>query len=229
MKRVFLIAIAMSISLAFAVTVFSQETPATHSEKTIHTSRQSKLETNKPFKVRVKVKTIEEFAGTVVNVDVSEKMITVAKRGIALTFDISSPKLNGYQGINEVKVGDYVSITSTNKGIKIAKTSAESLRPQVKKEEVSKPIPRPAPKPKKVASIPKETLVPKKRSPVRVRERKISKDFKDVDNNQDGKISPIELSVITPDLTMKQFREYDKNGNGYLDESEYNAVVKGRR
>jgi hypothetical protein len=229
MKRVFLIAIAMSINLAFAVTVFSQETPDTPPEKTTHALKQSRLGTDNPLKVRVKVKTIEEFAGTVVNIDMSEKMITVAKRGIALTFDISNPKFNGYKDINEVKVGDYVSITSTDKSIKIAKTSAESFRPQVKKEEVSKPIPRPVPKPKKVASIPKETLVPKKRSPVRVRERKVSRDFRDVDNNQDGKISPIELSVIIPDLTMKQFREYDKNGNGYLDESEYNLAVKGRR
>jgi hypothetical protein len=222
MKSTFLIAIAMSINLAFAVTGFSQETSVIHSEKTMRTSGQSRLGTDKPLKVRVKVKTIEEFAGTVVNVDVSEKIIAVAKRGIALTFDISNPTFKGYKDINEVKVGDYVSITSTNKGIKIAKTSAESFRPQEKKEEVSKRIPRPAPKPKKVASIPKETLAPKKRSPVRVRERKVSRDFNDVDNNQDGKISPIELSIIIPDLTMKQFREYDRNGNGYLDESEYN-------
>jgi hypothetical protein len=229
MKRVFLIAIAISISLAFAVTVFSQETPDTPPEKATHTPKQSRLGTNKPLKVRVKVKTIEEFEGTVVNVDMNEKIIVVAKRGIALTFDISSPTFKGYKDINEVKVGDYVSITSTDKGIKIAKTSPESPRPQVKKEEVSKPIPRPAPKPKIVTSIPKETLAPKKRSPVRLRERKVSRDFKDVDNNHDGRVSPIELSVIIPDLTMKQFREYDKNGNGYLDESEYNAVVNGRR
>lgn len=229
MKSTFLIAIAMSISLAFAVTVFSQETPGTPPEKATHAPQQSRLGTNKPLKVRVKVKTIEEFEGTVVNINVSEKMIAVAKRGIALTFDISNPKIKGYDDINEVKVGDYVSITSTDKGIKIAKTSAESPRPQVKKEEVSKRIPRPVPKPKKVASIPKETLAPKKRSPVRIRERRVSRDFKDVDNNHDGRVSPIELSVIIPDLTMKQFREYDKNGNGYLDESEYNAVVKGRR
>lgn len=224
MKKVFSIAIATSISIAFATTVFSQAPPGTISGKTTSLPRESKAETNKPLKVRVKVKNIDAFMGTVVNVDASEKIIAVAKRGIVLTFDIPNPTFRGYKDISEVKVGDYVSITSTDKGIRIAKTSAESPKPLP-----HQPVPKP-PKPKKLVYIPKETPAPKKKSPpVRMKAKRGGKDFRDVDNNQDGKIFPIELSVIIPDLTIKQFREYDKNGDGYLDESEYNAVIKRKR
>jgi Ca2+-binding EF-hand superfamily protein len=50
--------------------------------------------------------------------------------------------------------------------------------------------------------------------------------FRDIDNNKDGKITPIELCVIVPDLTLQKFKEYDKNKDGCLNESEFNAVKR---
>jgi len=52
--------------------------------------------------------------------------------------------------------------------------------------------------------------------------------FRDVDNDHDGRITPVELSVVMPGLTMQRFREYDKNNDGYLDASEYLVAIKNR-
>jgi Ca2+-binding EF-hand superfamily protein len=51
------------------------------------------------------------------------------------------------------------------------------------------------------------------------------KSFADVDNNKDGKISAIELSVVIPGLTMEQFRQYDKNHDGYLNKAEFEQIA----
>ena len=50
--------------------------------------------------------------------------------------------------------------------------------------------------------------------------------FKDIDNNKDGKITPIELCVLVPDLTLQKFKEYDKNSDGCLNEREFSAVKR---
>jgi len=52
--------------------------------------------------------------------------------------------------------------------------------------------------------------------------------FEDVDNNKDGWISPVELCVLIPDMTMEQFRKYDKNGDGRLDRVEYGQIKPGK-
>ncbi len=48
--------------------------------------------------------------------------------------------------------------------------------------------------------------------------------FGTVDNNKDGKISPVELCVVIQDLTMEEFRSYDTNGDGFLDQKEFKRV-----
>lgn len=45
--------------------------------------------------------------------------------------------------------------------------------------------------------------------------------FGTVDNNKDGKISPVELCAVVPDLTMEEFRTYDRSGDGSLDKAEF--------
>ena len=51
------------------------------------------------------------------------------------------------------------------------------------------------------------------------------KSFADVDNNKDGKISAMELSVVIPNLTVEQFRQYDKNHDGYLNKAEFEQIA----
>ncbi len=50
--------------------------------------------------------------------------------------------------------------------------------------------------------------------------------FADVDNNKDGKISPVELGAVLPSVTIEDFKRYDRNGDGFLDASEYKTVRK---
>ena len=52
--------------------------------------------------------------------------------------------------------------------------------------------------------------------------------FRDVDENKDGKVTPVELSVVLKDLTMGQFKGYDRDSDGFLNESEFRAATKGR-
>ena len=52
--------------------------------------------------------------------------------------------------------------------------------------------------------------------------------FDDVDANKDGKVNPVELSVIVPNLTMEQFKGFDKNSDGTLNRSEFRTVNPGQ-
>jgi hypothetical protein len=50
--------------------------------------------------------------------------------------------------------------------------------------------------------------------------------FDDVDLKKNGKITPMELSIVIKDLTMEQFRKYDKKHRGYLDKGEFLDAVR---
>lgn len=144
------------------------------------------------------------FTGVVVRVDVAVKIITIKGGGRQITFDMTNPVLKGYKQITNVKAGDMVSAMYTTDGIKIAKSAVKPPEHKV------------------------EVLKPKKGAPVRVKEKVKGTEFKDVDENEDGKISPVELSVIIKSLTIKQFKEYDKNNDGYLDKSEFDTIWQGK-
>jgi type II secretory pathway component PulC len=146
------------------------------------------------------------FTGVVVRVDVAVKIITIKGGGRQINFDMTNPVLKGYKQITDVKAGDTVSVMYTTDGIKIAK-GAVQVKPPERKVEV---------------------LKPKKTAPVRVKEKVKGTSFKDVDENEDGKVSPVELSVIIKNLTIKQFKEYDKNNDGYLDKSEFDTIWQGK-
>jgi hypothetical protein len=110
------------------------------------------------------------------------------------------------QKLEDFRMGSYIAVSYTADGIRISRSS--------KNEAVSEVV--------------RQTPV-SGRKEVRTRAPRVrakGTGFGDVDENKDGKITPVELSVVIGSLTMKQFKEYDKNGDGCLSESEYRAVPK---
>lgn len=158
-------------------------------------------------KIKMRVRTKGDFVGKVTKVDVANKTISVKNKGILVTFDITNPRLIGYKSIDQIKSGDSISIGYTSSGIVISRFTGKI------------PIMPTGPSLQKRAGS-----VSKKGSFMRVKERSNSTAFNDVDHNDDGRISPAELSAVINGLSMEQFKKYDKNGDGYLDRKEYGAI-----
>ncbi|MBA4417336.1 MAG: hypothetical protein C0392_05435 [Syntrophus sp. (in: bacteria)] len=156
---------------------------------------------------RENIRRHQAFTGLIVHTDSAAKMISVKGRGRTVTFDVSNPFMKGYRSVEDLKSGDYVAVSYTFDGVRIVKiTKSEALSDR---GEISE---RPATAKKGVSR--------------RARVKEKGSTFNDVDENKDGKISPVELSAVVKDLQMKQFKEYDKDGDGYLSESEFQYVVK---
>jgi hypothetical protein len=147
--------------------------------------------------------------GDVVRVDVQSRTMTLRSGGATISLNISNPVLQGYSSIGAIRKGDRVGAGYTADGIFIAK-----LPRSAGKEEATVVETAPAPKGKKS----------KKSLPFARRSSADARSFASADNNKDGKISAIELCVVIPDLTMDQFRQYDKNHDGYLDKTEFEQI-----
>jgi hypothetical protein len=150
-----------------------------------------------------------DFVGEVVKVDTESRSMTLRSGGNTVRFDISNPVLQGYGSVASIKKGDRVGAGYTPDGIHITKLSKIAVQGGPEKA-VGEGVP----------SVQK----PKKHSPFARRTKTDGKSFADVDNNKDGKISPIELSVVIPNLTLEQFRQYDKNHDGHLDKAEFEQI-----
>ena len=147
-------------------------------------------------------------SGEVIKVDTETRSMTLRSGPLRINLDISNPVLQGYGSLTAIKKGDRVGVAYTAFGIRITKlpkTGADEKAPPEALET------RPAKKAKKP-------------SPFARKERVEGRSFTSVDNNKDGKISPIELSVVIPDLTVEQFRQYDKNHDGHLDRAEFEQI-----
>ena len=55
------------------------------------------------------------------------------------------------------------------------------------------------------------------------------KGFKDIDANKDGKVTIEELTVIFVNVTPEMFKQFDKNGDGVLDEKEFGDASKAMK
>jgi hypothetical protein len=143
----------------------------------------------------------------------------VKNKGIVVTFDVVNPVLKGYKSLEQIRVGDKIAISYTGDGARITKTTGMH---NIIQQETVKPISES----ERQKHIPPKT---NKGRPVRVKERINSRYFRDVDNNNDGRITPIELSAVIPNLTVEDFKKYDRNGDGYLNETEYNTINKPNR
>ena len=138
--------------------------------------------------------------------DTTGRTISVRGRGRTVTFDASNPVLRPGQKLEDFRMGSYVAVSYTSNGIRIARSS--------KKEAGSVEVSE-APAPGRRAARSKAPRV-----------RMKGTGFVDVDENKDGKITPVELSVVLGGLTMEQFKTYDRNGDGCLSEAEYRAVPR---
>jgi hypothetical protein len=168
--------------------------------------------------LRAKVKTMRSFSGTVTGVNLVDKTITLRNRGLLVTFDAGNPALTGYKGLGEVKVGHTVSASYTETGLSLRREGGKAVEPEEKALKPRKEVR----KPRQEATRPKQEAAKPNRL-VRVVTRGKGSDFDVVDENQDGRITAAELSVIIPNLTRDQFKEYDGNGDGWLNRAEFEA------
>jgi hypothetical protein len=205
---------------------FAQETRTEGQTPSIEKEQQTNSDASKKetqqFIIRVKTKQKVDFSGTVTSVDPVAATLSIRSQGKTITFDMSKAILMGYGSTREIKKGDVVSVGYTQFGLQVQKgVFAITQRKTVPHGEV---VPQ-----KIVAKI--ETTKPQlhRSTPIRMKDNKNPTSFKDIDNNKDGKITPIELCVIVPDLTLQKFKEYDKNKDGCLNEPEFNAVKRTKQ
>ncbi len=161
------------------------------------------------------------FTGTITRLDTETRIVALkTASGKAFAFDLVNPVLRGYDKLSDIKIDDTVCLGYINDGIAIVKgeTFPADLRPQTAADELVRMPPTSTKRSKNNRS--------NHAAPVRVKYKVNRLSFADVDNNKDGKISPVELGTVLPSLTMENFKKYDRNGDGYLDPNEYKAVRK---
>ena len=149
--------------------------------------------------------------GVVTGFNAEGKVISVRGGGRTISFDASNPMLKGFRRLEDVKAGSFVAIAYTAGGLRITKASligGGSKEPDFNE------------------SGGKAAAKKTGRKSMRVQMKGTG--FRDVDENKDGKVTPVELSVVCKELTMKQFREYDRDGDGCLNETEFRAVTRDR-
>jgi len=244
MRKILIVGLLGAVSIMAASFAKAEEKPSMPQQglKVVSDAAGKSSATPKErYLIRVKTRSAVDVTGSVVRIDRAAKNITLKGKGKTIAFDMVNPSLIGYADIDEIRKGDMVTVSYTRDGLQIrkglppapAQTKTAHARPAKERPpEQKKALPAAPAQPKK-PPIKKEAKKPQKTAaigakPVRLRDRPRSSEFRDVDNNKDGKVSAVELTVIFPDLTLQQFREYDKNGNGSLDEPEFRAAKKYR-
>jgi hypothetical protein len=204
-------------SFAQVARVEGQSAPSPSAEKEQQSGGESSKKETQQFVIRVRTKQKVDFSGTVTHVDPVSATLSLRSQGKTITFDMSKVILIGYGNTGEIKKGDEVSVGYTQFGLQVRKgVFAVTHRESVPRQEI-------APQ-KTVVKV--ETIRPQRGTPIRMKDNKNPTTFKDIDNNKDGKITAIELCVMVPDLTLQKFKEYDKNGDGCLNEREFSTVKR---
>lgn len=228
MKTFLSILFALFFSFITSFPCLAQEVK-TEGQKPTAPSVETEKKENRPsekktqqFVVRVRTKKKIDFSGTVTQVDPGTATLSIRNKGKTISFDMSNPILIGYQSAGEIKRGDAVSVGYTQFGLQIRKGAFPATYPEPTPHAEKTATPK-----KTIAKV--DTAKPRKNGPVRMKEIKNPTSFQDIDNNKDGKITPIELCVMIPGLTIQKFKEYDKNGDGCLNESEFMAVKRNNR
>ena len=153
------------------------------------------------------------FSGRVVQVNTPSETFSVRGGQNMITFDASNPVLSGYRALSDMRVGDRVAVSYTPDGIRVARLM-----------EGSRGAPG-EPGRKAVGAEPQKGQ-PRLSRLLRRVPRSTGSGFDDVDANKDGKITPVELSTVIPDITLDRFREQDTNRDGFLNRAEFARAVK---
>ena len=163
--------------------------------------------------VRVRNMKKVDFSGLVTQIDVTARTITLRSGGKSISFDMADPFLLGYGSIDEIKRGDSISVGYAKGGLVIRKGSFPVTQRRTAYTASAPTTSTPAHK-------------TKKKGPLRLTRKADTNCFADIDNDKNGRISPVELSVAQPELTIEKFKEYDINGDGTLNEAEFRAMKK---
>jgi hypothetical protein len=214
MKKIFMVVLALFISVAFVSAVFAQAKPEAapakapaKAEKAAPAPEKAAAEKPAPEKAapekaaapekpKPKPKPKGVFIGNVSAVNAAAKTVTiVSKDGTqgekgSVTFFLNNAVLKGYKSAEEIQVGDKVAVKYVKDGIEVKKIAGK--KPEKVKKEAAKP----------------------------------KKGFKDLDTNKDGKITIEELVIVFVSVTPEQFKQFDKNNDGALDEKEYKDASK---
>ena len=159
-------------------------------------------------------------SGGAVQVNVPADMFSLKENGSTVGFDASTPVFSGYRSLSDVYTGDRVAVFYTVDGLRVTKL-LERLAPVERGEVQTERQPAAeAPAGKQARAMGRLIKREKKGD---------GTGFSDADVKKDGRISPIGLSVVIKDVTMDEFRQYDKNHKGYLDKAEFLEAVKHLR
>ena len=171
-------------------------------------------------------RTSSVFYGKVEKLDSSSGTLSIRGKSNSVTFDATNPILSGYQSFSEVKIGDLVGIQYIQKGIKIVRMGAVTKKPSISEDSKAE-------KKLKISPEKEKKLPPQHKNGLMKLQKRINGNrkgdglsFEDADINRDGNLSPVELSIIIKDLTMERFKEWDRNGNGFIDKREFADIFK---
>jgi len=144
-----------------------------------------------------------------VQVNLSSQTFSVKGRLNTVTFDASNPVFSGYRTLSDMRVGDPVGVSYTADGIRVQRH-------------------RGGPAQKGQGEGGPKASAGRKHGLLKWEPRSGNGSFDRADVNKDGRISPVELSTVIPDVTRDQFRQWDKNGDGLLDRAEFAEAMKHR-
>jgi hypothetical protein len=208
MKKVLMVMCVLFISIAFVSTVFAQAKPAAAPEKAAPAPEKAAPAAEKAAPAPEKAE---------------------AKAEAPADKPKPKPKPAGYYG--EVTNVDVASKTLTVKDKKdavtfdIAKATFKGYKDanEIKVgDKVAAKYTKDGINVKKIAAA--KPAKEKKEKPAAKK-----KGFKDIDANNDGKITYEELTIIFVNVTPEMFKQFDKNNDGALDEKEFKDASKAMK